>query len=56
MASLYKLISLSLNKTITAYPMVGSSNDGRDVVFLLSYQLFCCKYNYNIEFSKHLWC
>lgn len=56
MASLYKLISLSLNKTITAYPMVGFSNDGRDVVFLLSYQLFCCKYNYNIEFSKRLWC
>ena len=55
-ASLYKLISLSLNKTTTAYPMVGSSNDGRDVMFFLSYLLFCCKYNYNIEFSKHLWC
>ena len=39
-ASLYKLISLSLNKTTTAYPMVGSSNDGRDVMFFLSYQLF----------------
>ena len=36
--------------------MVGSSNDGRGVMLLLSYQLFCCKYNYNIEFSKHLWC
>ncbi len=56
MASLYKLISLSLNKTITAYLMVGFSNDGRDVVFLLSFQLFSCKYNYNIELNKHQQC
>ncbi len=56
MASLYKLISLSLNKTITAYPMVGFSNDGRDVMFLLSYQLFCCKYSYKIVLNNVYWC
>lgn len=56
MASLYKLISLSLNKTITAYPLVGFHNDGRDVLFLVSYLLFCCNYNYNIDPDKHSRC